>query len=584
MEGFLFKKGRGQSGFLGRKNWKKRWCVLEGQFLTYYEDFDQKAQKPTEKKGMVPVRGCTVEEVNNKEKKFQFVLKHETRSPLYMSADDAKMMATWIKALDRAAKTLHDGPVSIDFTEYYNIFGLKMSDNPTTSQINRAYRKTCLKCHPDKGGDPNEFKKVQEAYEILLSKLEEEEEEKLYKTVHYDAVIEKGPPGTGFGMVVVEDQKKQVIYVKKVLEKMNLKSITEESKGSVAEGDILVQIGDDDIAGWTLTRIVQRLNDFRVPVNSDIQLRFSRRVKIVEDEEPEEGGGGGFADIDEDPPATTGNSGDASEQQSPPPVYTPGPYGDMHDIDEETYVPPPGQQNGQNSSNPPNTSSADIDESEHAENQDRTKPSADDDADDFVEEEQEFHAAEGDWEDVMKDPARRATIDSAGDELRAEFEELSNTLKDVISQRDDLKAQVDGLKEIIRSQKAEKKSLLKQLELADQDCEGAEQREADAVLQLKEISYQSQQSKEEEAQLTRDAAQVTSLLKRSKDIPVSRDFEIFLDRHGYSENKITTTAHSAQRTALRAAACLDKSGAVLRKWSLEVRLFRISCFFLPLFS
>ncbi len=35
---------------------------------------------------------------------------------------------------------------------------------------------------------------------------------------------------------------------------MNLKSITEESKGTVAAGDIIVMIGDDDITGWTLTR------------------------------------------------------------------------------------------------------------------------------------------------------------------------------------------------------------------------------------------------------------------------------------------------------------------------------------------
>ena len=50
MEGFLFKKGRGESGIFGRRNWKKRWFVLEGQYLTYYEDFDVKAQKPTVKK------------------------------------------------------------------------------------------------------------------------------------------------------------------------------------------------------------------------------------------------------------------------------------------------------------------------------------------------------------------------------------------------------------------------------------------------------------------------------------------------------------------------------------------------------
>ena len=46
---------------------------------------------------------------------------------------------------------------------------------------------------------------------------------------------------------------------------------------------------------------------------------------------------------------------------------------------------------------------------------------------------------------------------------RAEFEKIANTLKDVISQRDKLKLQVDELKDIIRAQKSEKKALLKQV-------------------------------------------------------------------------------------------------------------------------
>lgn len=580
MEGYLFKKGRGQSGFLGRKNWKRRWCVLEGQFLTYYEDFNKKTQKPTDKKGMVPVRGCTVELINNKEKNFQFVLKHETRDPLFMSADDEKIMKTWITALERAAKSLHDGPVSIDFTEYYQIFGLNMADNPTASQINRAYRKTCLKCHPDKGGDPNEFKRVQEAFEILTSKLEEEEEDKLYKTIYFDTVIEKGPPGVGFGMVVAEIPNRQVIFVKDVLKTMNLKSISEEGRGAVAKGDILVKIGDDDITGWTLTRLVQRLNDFRVPVNTDVQLRFSRRVKIVEDE-PQPSGD--FGDIDEGEPVGPPYSQPEAPQDdgpSAPPVYTPGEPGGMNDIDEDTYVPSASSGQGNAGSAeppmPPPQSNGwfdgvDDDEEPPEDNQsDRAYETAKAAAESAYMPEEEFYAAEGDWEDVMDNPARRATIESAGEDLQAEFTEMSNTLKDVIAQRDKLKMELDEMKEIIRHQKSEKKALLKQLELAEQDCEGAESREADAVLQLKEISYQNQQSKEEVSQMVKDSAHVASLLKRSKDIPVPREFEVYLDRNGYAQGNLTSPAVMAQRTALRTAAAVDKNGSVLRKWSLEV--------------
>ncbi len=65
--------------------------------------------------------------------------------------------------------------------------------------------------------------------------------------------------------------------------------------------------------------VVQRLNDFRVPVNTSVKLRFSRRVKIIEDPPNE------FGDIDEgeytapnqksDNYENTENNGDQSHNQ-----------------------------------------------------------------------------------------------------------------------------------------------------------------------------------------------------------------------------------------------------------------------------
>jgi hypothetical protein len=39
MEGYLYKKGTGSSA-IGRKNWKRRWFLLEGAALSYYESFN----------------------------------------------------------------------------------------------------------------------------------------------------------------------------------------------------------------------------------------------------------------------------------------------------------------------------------------------------------------------------------------------------------------------------------------------------------------------------------------------------------------------------------------------------------------
>ena len=50
MEGFLFKKARGES-ILGRHNWKLRWFILDSTDLSYFESFDKNGNKPNDVKG-----------------------------------------------------------------------------------------------------------------------------------------------------------------------------------------------------------------------------------------------------------------------------------------------------------------------------------------------------------------------------------------------------------------------------------------------------------------------------------------------------------------------------------------------------
>ena len=50
-------------------------------------------------------------------------------------------------------------------TDYYKLLGVTKESNQ--SEIKKAYRKLAVKHHPDKGGDPEIFKQVAEAYEIL---------------------------------------------------------------------------------------------------------------------------------------------------------------------------------------------------------------------------------------------------------------------------------------------------------------------------------------------------------------------------------------------------------------------------------
>ena len=47
--------------------------------------------------------------------------------------------------------------------DYYKILGVQSNSN--ADDIKKSYRKLSLKHHPDRGGDANDFKKINEAYQ-----------------------------------------------------------------------------------------------------------------------------------------------------------------------------------------------------------------------------------------------------------------------------------------------------------------------------------------------------------------------------------------------------------------------------------
>ena len=49
--------------------------------------------------------------------------------------------------------------------DYYKVLGVPESS--TQDDIKKAYRKLSLKHHPDRGGDAEQFKKINEAYKSL---------------------------------------------------------------------------------------------------------------------------------------------------------------------------------------------------------------------------------------------------------------------------------------------------------------------------------------------------------------------------------------------------------------------------------
>jgi membrane-associated protease RseP (regulator of RpoE activity) len=66
---------------------------------------------------------------------------------------------------------------------------------------------------------------------------------------------------------------------------MKLMQLGPEAEGEMKNGDILVKVNEDDVSEWPIKHIVQRLNDFRVPVDTEVKLTFARKILKLEYED-----------------------------------------------------------------------------------------------------------------------------------------------------------------------------------------------------------------------------------------------------------------------------------------------------------
>ncbi|KAM7260090.1 hypothetical protein ACFE04_015831 [Oxalis oulophora] len=85
------------------------------------------------------------------------------------------------------------GPKKSDNTKYYGILGV--SNTASQDDLKKAYKKAAIKNHPDKGGDPEKFKELAQAYEVLS----DPEKRQIYDEYGEDALKEGMGAGGGGG-------------------------------------------------------------------------------------------------------------------------------------------------------------------------------------------------------------------------------------------------------------------------------------------------------------------------------------------------------------------------------------------------
>lgn len=289
MEGFLTIVRGGLGGGAVRA-----WAVLDAQQLSYYEDFDLQAQCPRRFRGSLPVREATVEKFSDAEHGLPFALKvraaasKESKTQhaqkLVCACEDAAQCSAWYNALQRASKAHKEDEARLTKPlEHKKTLGLAHVEDGelTQNMISRAYKKLCLSAHPDKGGDPDTFNRIREAYLPLLSHQQMVDELRATESVQFEALVEK-VPGSGLCIGVMEDKLKRQIIVQSVGEKARIHGITEESQGEIRPGDVLIGIDKDDVSLWWLSRVRARLDNFRIPPGETVLLTFERRVRREE--------------------------------------------------------------------------------------------------------------------------------------------------------------------------------------------------------------------------------------------------------------------------------------------------------------
>lgn len=72
---------------------------------------------------------------------------------------------------------------------------LGISKGASKDEIKKAYKKMAIQCHPDKGGDPEQFKEVSRAYQVLS----DDEKRAMYDQMGDEHFRENGPEGGGPG-------------------------------------------------------------------------------------------------------------------------------------------------------------------------------------------------------------------------------------------------------------------------------------------------------------------------------------------------------------------------------------------------
>lgn len=275
MEGYVWIK----SSF----NSTRVWAVLDDQQLTFYDEIDLKEQRAKNVRSNFNIQNATITKVSDSFGSIKFGIKIKCVNGSSTSIDcrEPKVWNTWFNVLSDSSH-LHEEKEKAEALPKIFCDHLKIDPNAKLSKkiISKAYKKLCLKVHPDKGGSVSNFNLINQAYNALMSLQTEIDDKEGSRTIDFEVILEKGGEGVGLGLVVYEDKVRKKVLVQSVQDNIIMHGISPEAEGSIKPGDALVVVDQDDCSHWFLSRIRARLNNFRIPIGSKVHLTFERRIPL----------------------------------------------------------------------------------------------------------------------------------------------------------------------------------------------------------------------------------------------------------------------------------------------------------------
>lgn len=274
MEGYLTLITK---GFTSNKQ-RKVWVVLDRQQLTWYDRLDLTDQLPKKLKGVLFIRDATIKKVSDSTSTHALLIVCNDIKTCFGCENDT-VCASWYKALVKALPlhTQEAQKASLP-KQYMELLGLDWDEKITKAAIAKAYKRLCLKEHPDKGGDVEKFNQANTAYNYLIALQTVQDELESTVPLQFEATLRKKPGKLGLCMSVNEDRINDRLLVGRVQEEIEIVEIDEEAGGKIKSGDRIIGIDHDDCSHWLLSRLLPRLGATRVPIGGTVVFTFERRV------------------------------------------------------------------------------------------------------------------------------------------------------------------------------------------------------------------------------------------------------------------------------------------------------------------